>query len=80
MGVSYLYTTTRNTVCRQMVIRVNPYTMRQCCSSGLNWTIISWKAKAKNTPKAMKVWFRAPKVAQIYLGEYSLTRRGIMAL
>jgi len=79
-GVSSLYMKIRSKVWIAIVIRVNPKTILQCSNYELNWMRINWKTKAKNTPKAMKIWLKAPNIPHISLGEYYLIKRGIMAL
>ena len=63
-----------------MVIKVNPNTIRQWSSSWLNLKRINWNMNAKKTPNAMNDWLNAPKMPQIYVGEYYLMRRGTIAL
>jgi hypothetical protein len=38
------------------------------------------KAKAKNTPKAIKIWLKLVKVPEIYLGESYFIIRGVREL
>ena len=66
-----------------MVMSGNPNTIHHTfypLSSSAIFYRTYFKKNEKNTPNAMKNWFKAPKVPDISFGDISLIMTGVIAL